>query len=713
MMLKPRVEILFAAVFYIIVVGIVFYKIVNNPNDFLVASGDGMKNYYTFLYHIKNDSTLMTFEGMNYPFGENIIFTDNQPIIANLIKIISKSFDNILCNLPAIHNLLLLLGLVFGGIGIFLCLRKLEVSFYFSLICAAGLMLLNPQLQRISAHFSMFYPIMPWLFLLWIDFWKGEKQLKNSLIAGLLITCSGLVHMYYFITGAIMVILALFAYVILKKKWLSFKTISLVVVFQILLPFLTLTFFSSYFNHAQDRPTDPWGFFYYHSFWEGLFFSYKLPLFEFVDSNIIEVRDIDPEAKNYIGLFAVSFLLYGLYLLLFRFGQIKTKIMESNINSFFAVLFILSALISFGYPFTISGLEWLLDYTGPFKQFRSIGRIGWVSFYAVNFLAIPYFYRKAKQSYAQNKVLYFTLPFVLLIEGFLFSSKVQIYQARLDAYYCHQESKIPINGLEYQAILPDPYFHIGSECFSWWDQAENINQSFQVGYQLNLPTMGVNMSRTSFKQAKLLNELVVLPYKLPEIINILKQKSEKPLLVLESKLQLNDHRAKLNHWTKNAPVVFENDQFRLKRLELNSFQAIVHEFNDSLAVLPPLKHTYQSELKFDKVQSSDKWGYEAYINFDSPIQGAYSLTYWMECLDASFVLSTTEIWQFDQNHNLLDYIGEGNRFNYKKIEKNKFLFETPLSLKQETTKIVIKVTKHNEKEKDILKISDAVLKSKF
>lgn len=705
-------EISFAFVFYLLIVSGVFYKIVQDPKQFLVTNGDGMKNYFTFMYHIKHDTSYMTFEGMNYPFGENIVFTDNQPIIANFIKILTKAFPSLTCHLPAIHNLILLFGLVVGGIGIFLCLRKLSVGFYFSLICGAGLMLLNPQMNRLSAHFSMFYPIMPWLFLFWLHIFTKQKSLLYSLSIGVIIAISGLIHMYFFITGGIMCLVAMAVYMFLNKSQVRWFDLIKMVSLQVILPFAILTFFSSYFNHASDRPSEPWGFFSYCSTWEGLMFSYKLPLFEFVNNNITKVRGLDGEGRNYIGIFGVFTVFYVLTQLITNFKNFKTNFLYTKLNVFLLLIFLLTALISFGYPFTIKGLEWLYDYTGPFKQFRSIGRVGWVSFYAINLVSIPLIYNMLKKS-NQFKVLYYFLPLLVFAEGISFAKKVDLYQSPINDYYCTDESKIPVDFSQFQASVPDPLFHIGSECFSWWDQAENINQAFKLGFKYHLPTMGVNMSRTSFEQSKLLNELVILPYKVPKIVQILKDKSSKPLLVVESKLHINDSRPKLLHWTKNAPIVFENEQLKLKSLALDSFQTISKRFNDSLAAITASSPKFEENLVFTKLQGSTGWGYETAINNKSIAPGDYTIQYWMECLDPAYVLSTTEIWQFDQNHNTLDYVGEGNRFNYKKIEGNEFFFEAKVNIKPATKKVVFKISKFNQKENQQLNIKGAKFSSNF
>jgi hypothetical protein len=70
-------------VFFVLLltIGLTYIDFFQKPGLLFSAAGDGMKNYFTFLYHVKHDSTYWKFEGMNYPFGENIVFTDNQPIM--------------------------------------------------------------------------------------------------------------------------------------------------------------------------------------------------------------------------------------------------------------------------------------------------------------------------------------------------------------------------------------------------------------------------------------------------------------------------------------------------------------------------------------------------------------------------------------------------------------------------------------------------------
>ena len=57
-------------------------EIILHPNQYqAILSGDGLKNYYTFAYHIKHGSGIW-FDGLLFPYGEHSSFTDNQPGLA-------------------------------------------------------------------------------------------------------------------------------------------------------------------------------------------------------------------------------------------------------------------------------------------------------------------------------------------------------------------------------------------------------------------------------------------------------------------------------------------------------------------------------------------------------------------------------------------------------------------------------------------------------
>lgn len=698
-------ENMIAIICFTLMICAIFSKYFTEPATLLPSAGDGMKNYFTYLYHIKYDSTYWKFEGMNYPFGENIVFTDNQPLLANTVKFVSKYVFLDSGNLIAIHNMIIFIVWIFGGLGLFLCFRRLKVGFVFSLLCAMGLILLQPQSLRLHSHFSMAYPILPWIYLFWLEIWNKENFLKYSILIGLLTTIGGLLHMYHFVTITFLNILAIaFTYIFTnqKKQW---KNIVLGMGLQTLVPLIILLGVAQ-IHFVEGRPDNPWGFFSYNASWESLMFSYKLPLFEFINLNIVKIRTGDHiEGKNYLGIFSAIFILYGIYLLFAKFKNAMASIFSfSSIDSKLRGIFVASALISFGFPFIIPGMEWMLDHTGPFKQFRGIGRVAWVSFYAINLLTIPWLYEMTeKLNNIQKPIIRIAIAAIITLEGFFMLPSMSNPEHLKDSYASNRPS-IPINVNDYQAILPDPYIHIGSECFGWEDLGGNQDQMFQITYQLGLPNLGVVLSRNALPQALLLNELVCKPYKVPSIIDILEKRDTRPLLVLESKLNLYNRQSSISHWTKEAPIVYENEQFRLKRLELQQFDAIVKNFIDTTLTSENIIN--EKELVLELKQKDGKWGLETLIFTDSTMVGTHLLSFVIDIKDNRDVSTIIDTWQIHKDHHLLERRSERINKYYTKIVNSKMHIIFPINLLSDSAKLALRLSKDKQSFSDSIIITD-------
>lgn len=690
--------------FFLVFIGLVFFENIKSPETLISAGGDGMKNYFTYLYHIKYDSTFWVFEGMNYPFGENIVFTDNQPLLSNIVKWIYNITPMSNETLISIHNLTLFFSLAFGALGIFLCLRYLQTGYYFALFCTAGLILLQPQISRFNAHYSMVYPVLPWIFYLWLHFWNKQSQFRVSVGMGLLISIFGMLHMYHFLTCAVLCGLAISIYTLMDFRWKTIKNSIIFVGIQIILPFLLLSLMANFIHPVSDRPEKVWGFFSYHSYWEGLFFSYDLPLFHFINENIISVRKIDPiEAVNYIGLPSIIFIFGFVLLKIYRKKTWYDLFIKSrNPALLLSFIFLFSALISFGYPFTIKGMEGLLDYSGPFQQFRSIGRLGWISFYAINFLSIPYIYKilDPVKVIPIRYLLLSTVPLLLVYEGITSLPVLKSPEHLENAYKTHA-NKYDFDQNKYQTIIPDPYLHVGSECFARADKGGNQDQNFSFGIQYGMPSMGVVLSRNSLNQAAMLNELMCQPYQVPKIIDILKKKDTRPLLVFESKLDLYDDTKYLTHWTKNTKIVYEGQGFRLRELPLHHFDTIVAAFRDSL-INNPMDTIVNLPLIFDHSKKDRTWGHEVVIKIDEKLRGDNLFIIQVAYKENTDVNAIFECWQYADSPDHIDQFSLRINNNIKKMEDGKLYIEVPVPIKPETKKMSIRMYKDRQKKNEFL-----------
>lgn len=681
---------------------VAFFPFFREPARLLPSAGDGMKNYFTYLYHIKFDKELWRFDGMNYPFGENVVFTDNQPILSALVKIFYRLWPVGDATLIAIHNWTIFLGLILGGLGIFICLRYRNVPFVFSLLISVGLMFLQPQIARFFSHFSLVYPFLPWIFYFWLRLINGEGTDWSSVWIGLLTIFAGLIHLYHFLAIAVFCLLAITYFCFFSTRISDWLTGLKMAVIQVFVPLAVLLAMSNRIYPVPDRPAETWGFFSYTANVLSYFFSFRLPLYRFIDSNFTPVlTPTHPEAFNYIGIVAVVFLL-GLLVAAIKGLLFSKKLIlpRDKTDRFLIWVFITTVLVSFGLPFTITGLEWLLDYAGPYKQFRSIGRIGWVSFYAINLMAWPWmmdWLGKVADPFRANVYRVF-LVVILLIEGLMMIPDMNNPPQLLDAYSA-RIPEIPVNTSDYQALLPDPYLHVGSECFGWPDMGGNQDQNFILGYKLGLPSLGVVMSRTGLSQSLLSNELMCKPYKVPDIINLLKARDPRPLLVMRTKLNMHNKDVSLDHWTRDAPVVFENDQFALKRLELSAFDTVVARFNAMQRAIPEVARRAVSP-EFRQAPNGHYWAFETEIPIDTSMAGEANLTFTAECRINSDVNSIIDLRQTDRDGKELKSDSHRANYYYDKIDGNRMFVSIPVPVFKETNKLWIRVSKYSQKKSD-------------
>ncbi len=686
--------ILWFAVIWAALITFIYRPVVENPNNFLSTGGDGLKNYYTYMYHVRHDSTYWKFEGMNYPFGENIVFTDNQPILANIIKWLAVYFPELKCHLIGIHNFMLLIGLFIGGFGLLLAFKHMKLPWWYAGIATIGIMLINPQINRIAGHYGMFYPVLPWLLFIWLKIRSDKSIWWMSAIYGFLVIVAGLLHMYHFLVASVFSLLLICMLSIEKGSLWLIKKGSISFVLQVFLPFLILYSIANGEAYAADRPVTPLGFFFYRAFWEGYFFSYKLPLYHWINDNIHEIRQVDFEARNYLGLPAIIFITGSVFYWIYSFRKISCSHIKQSSFFTFGGVFLLSLLASMAFPFILPGLKGVLEFTGPLKQFRSIARLGWISFYLVNFMAFIWYYQvlsKCKSNTA-GLILKIILPLILVIEALGFHHKTELPSLKYGPFLCGFDyTYLPVRKGEYQAILPNPYFSAGAESFGWYDMGNIVNFTYEIGYVFGIPTLGSNLSRTSFRQAYLLNGLVCKPYKVPEIIQILNAKDQRPLLVVESKLDYPDKRGSLNHWMSQAPVIYENHDIRLRRLALKDFAKISELYRMQTDVIDD-KDIVNDTMNLQFKKSNQAYGYENYFEIGNLSRGTYSLVYWMKIPTARAANGVTEIWQYGLNHEQLDYVAEANQFNYEKLDNLKMKVNIPFEIKDSAVKLVVKVS---------------------
>ncbi|MFA5817346.1 MAG: hypothetical protein WC865_17215 [Bacteroidales bacterium] len=524
---------------------IYFTPVVKSLNTTLFCSGgDGLKSYYCYLYHIKDDPTALRFDGMNYPYGETIFFTDNQPFLSETMRLFCKVFPGLYHYSIAVWNGALLLSIVLAALFIYLILVELGLPVVMSLAAGIGISMLSPQIGRMGAHFSLSYVfVIPMALYLLLKFSK-KPSYKYSLAMFCLIIWSGATHMYYIAFLAMLIFLFWMFFGIGRPdvygKW---KTWLPHVIIQLVLPVIIVQLLIYISTDAFDRGKYPYGFLYYRAYPESVFLPADRHYGSFIQQ-IISYKHINWEGFAYIGMVATlaCTLFFGRVIArLFR-GLFRTGFLYDN-NFFLTYLFwgsFLILLYSFGIPF-IMGMENLVDYIGPIRQIRGVGRFAWVFYYAMNILAV-YSVWRFFQSKQQKVIPWILMSFtflILLAEAHVNFKNIFPYINKKNPEFIDNDNNLPadawvknIDPSKYQSILPLPFFHIGSENI-WLESTCGMDEeAFKVSLKTGLPMHAVMMGRTSLSQTYKSLELVWEPYRNPAILGELP--SSKPILVLSA-----------------------------------------------------------------------------------------------------------------------------------------------------------------------------------
>ena len=241
------------------------------------------------------------------------------------------------------------------------------------------------------------------------------------------------------------------------------------------------------------------------------------------------------------------------------------------------------AYLSCSQPFIMDGWEYLLEYTGPYRQFRSTGRFAWVFYFSINIIAFTGFYYMFQN--IKNKLI--KIPLILIIisislyEAYTFHSNPLVFRA----YNMRQAPEfVPgkefttvtnIDFSKYQAIVPIPIFLVGSNNVETPGSAYIVQQALVLSVQTGLPVTGAMLTRSSHRQLFDQMQLVTEPYRVPTIIN--DYKNDRPLLILVSHTKKKEYGLKYGHLLDESVLLHKSEKWSMYEMELNDFQKRINK----------------------------------------------------------------------------------------------------------------------------------------
>lgn len=460
---------------------------------------DGLKNYFTyFTYLTQSENIAADFHtAMNYPFGEYIFYIDNTPALALPLKWFSDHFFDITPYAFRIFNWICLLGILLSTLFSWLILKRLTKHIWLFSIFAITLPWITPQIFRLGlGHFNLSFS---WAFLVVFyaliqlyDHRKNwKKVLKISLIISLLVYFISFLHLYYL--PMLCVIIGMFGVVIAiwerKNKPQLFKWLAFtfgVPLFNLMAVWLTIRL-NDRFYPLRKKVEEAYNWSEWNFKIDGFYTAYDSFNIPFLfKSNLSLTYD----SCSYLG----AGTLYGLTFL-FVWLLIKTIQKRSQFITAFktyfsgekgeiALLIFFAGLMCFNLAIgeyakmfndklsldnPLHPFKYIRLIAGEVTQFRVVARFNWVCFWAFNFTIIylmDQFFDRHKQSWIRGLLIVFVLFSIVDMVNMQQDIQTKNYKNPLRNQAVIQPIENLLKGIDtkkYQAVLPLPYYLLGSE----------------------------------------------------------------------------------------------------------------------------------------------------------------------------------------------------------------------------------------------------------
>jgi hypothetical protein len=584
-MLSTRNALLLTLALALTLLVALFYPLLISPGHYFFSmGGDGVKNYYNLMYYVKFDQGTH-FSGMNYPYGEQIIFTDGQPLIAWIMRFMQHHGINASDRIPALLNLAMLCSPLISALFLLLIMRHFGFRHWTAACYAVLIAMMSPQVLRCMGHYALVYQCFPIIWYLLIKSFSTKKRLVFVALLSMVLLAFGFLHMYHFMMNFLFIMAVCSFYFLLNNKRAAFLRL-MPIVFSAVLPLIILLAFNKLTDHVTDRPTTPWGFFHYCTSPFGLFFPSDnrwllntLAKFHFNTA-------VDFEGKIYVGVIAGLVIISMLILVARNFLRKsgRTEMAAAMQSAEGAVILASLALLMFAMALPFKWhLQWLLDVVTSIKQFRSPGRFAWVFYYVFCTYAAIALYHFYCKFIADKNVIIKTIFLLTPIAIWSFEMLHQVHKVSesisnnvaadfLQARYEKMLQQHQLKSNDFQALVPAPYFYVGSEKIGS-DRYDVLVDACHVSYETGLPMTTGALSRTGIGQALNCASLISDPL-LPKAV-LKDYPDQRPLLLICNMRRLNSDE---QYYCNKAIFIDSVDGLSYFSLPLSAF-----EFNrDSL-----------------------------------------------------------------------------------------------------------------------------------
>ncbi|MEO6168455.1 MAG: hypothetical protein ABIO46_05730 [Chitinophagales bacterium] len=578
-----RINIALLVFLMLMVIAWCFGPMVLQPNLYYFSGGgDGIRNYYSLAYYVRFDGGLH-FTGMNYPYGEHVMYADLQLPVAFLLGLIQVHLFDVSLYSVAIINYIMFISLILSAVFIYLLLYELKVKWWFAIPAAIAITIVSPQLQRMTGHYSLAYVFFtPMLLYILFRMQQSASMIKWMFLLSGMVFLFGLTHLYYLaMAGAF--ILA-YVTVLVVFEFISFRKISnrfLWMLAGFILPFIAIQGFMFFTDPITDRIKIPWGFFHSYASGASVFLP---PSWSYLRNfGLGGILSRTSRGYAYIGIVADLGIIFSVVLSVMY--NLRKTTYQKNIPVI-PVFLLIAVIASIPVLLFSMCLPWrwnmqeLLNHFAFIRQFRALDRFAYVFYYVVSIFSAFILFWFIEALFKRRAIVTGSLV-VLIVFVFWFADGWTNLKTLKDAYpasnYAREyfskdnyvnwlaEKGYAVN--DFQAIFPLPFYHLGSEKI-WIDHPVSMYASSWASLNTGLPIVSSYLGRTSVGQTCRLVQLV--SDSLMEKALIPELKSDKPFLVVTT----NEERtAYENLLLSRATFINERGAYSMYLLPITAFKS--------------------------------------------------------------------------------------------------------------------------------------------
>lgn len=550
-----------------------FWRLITEGQRYLfMDSYDGMRNYFAYHNYIHQGKTkdFFLFQNMNYPFGDYILYTDNTPLLAVIIKWFSENIYDISHFSLSIFHWFYTFTIVLSSIFLYLIGKHFIKTKWLLAFFSLTIPWITPQLLRLNiGHFSLalsccVLAVLYGLVRLYYNYHQDKKIVWSIIGIIMAVVLSSFLHMYFLVINGF--VIGYFCLIWALVNWKNKIDFAKMIGFAFFIPATALGIVLSIvrnidtYYHLRRETAEGFGYSVWQMTLDALYVPHN---FSTVPSFLSSSVDFPSyEGVGYIGAFALYGL--GLYVIFLIINLIRTRLLKTEslvnvaprTNKNHPLIFTLSITgilclwISFGikalffngtlrFDNWLNPLYFLVKLFDQVSQFRAMARFNWVFFFTINIFVLyqldNYWQHYNKKWFA--KILVTALCTMLLIDA-MDSMKYQYVHTKTLNPLTTTESLKTLETLitdvdvsKYQAILPLPYYHSSCEDYNYTINPNDkwATQTYQLTSLTGLPLVASQTARSPVQPTYDLFDLF-LKNEIPKAIS--DRLSNKPILVI-------------------------------------------------------------------------------------------------------------------------------------------------------------------------------------